>query len=253
MKVTFLGTGSSLGVPIIGCNCDVCKSSDTRDKRMRSSVLVEIDNKKIVIDAGPDFRNQMLLFNQSVQLDAILITHSHRDHIGGLDDIRPFNFLLKKNIPLFANKETINEIYQLFSYSFGQNSNGGIPRFDIFEIDNKEFFFQNIKIIPVQIFHNKPILGFRIGDIAYLTDIKSIDDKEKLKLKNVKILVLSALRLLEHSYHFSLQNALDLVKEIAPQQAYLTHLGHSLGTYSKLSTNLPQNVFVAYDGLQIEI
>lgn len=253
MKITFLGTGSSLGVPIIGCNCNVCTSTDKRDKRMRASVLIEVENKNIVIDAGPDFRSQMLLFNPAAKLDAILITHSHRDHIAGLDDIRPFNFILKKNIPLFADKQTIKEIFQLFSYSFVQNSNGGIPQFDIFEIENKNFFFQNIKITPIQIFHNKPILGFRIGNFAYLTDIKSIDDIEKQKLKNLKVLVLSALRLTEHSYHFSLQNALDLVQEILPQQAYLTHLGHSLGTYIELTNNLPTNVFVAYDGLEIEI
>ena len=252
MKITFLGTGSSLGVPIIGCKCNVCKSNDSRDKRMRASVLIEVENKNIVIDAGPDFRSQMLLFNPAARLDAILITHSHRDHIAGLDDIRPFNFLQNKDIPLFANKETISEIFQLFSYSFVENSNGGIPKFNIIEIEDKDFFFQNIRITPIQIFHNKPILGFRIGDFAYLTDIKSIDDIEKQKLKNLKVLVLSALRFTEHSYHFSLQNALDLVQEILPQQAYLTHLGHSLGTYSELSANLPSNVYVSYDGFQID-
>ncbi|MEM4134462.1 MAG: MBL fold metallo-hydrolase [Candidatus Micrarchaeia archaeon] len=252
MVITFLGTGSSLGLPIIGCNCKVCKSKDKKDKRLRASVLIEIDDKNILIDAGPDFRQQMLLYNPQAKLDAILITHDHRDHIAGLDDVRPFNFLSKKSIPVYTTESDAKSIQELYFYSFGNDDNYGTPKLNLQIIDpHRDFFFENIRITPIKIFHNKPILGYRIKNFAYLTDMKAIETAELEKLQGLDVLVVSALRIQEHSYHFSLKEAIDFIQLVKPQKAYLTHMGHGIGKHKHTSKLLPKNIFLAYDGLKI--
>ena len=252
MKITFLGTGPSLGTPIIGCNCDVCTSSDSRDKRLRSSVMIDIEDKRIIIDAGPDFREQMLKYNPETKLDGILITHSHRDHVAGLDDIRPFNFFQNKSTPVYAEKDVLREIKNRFFYSFDENStNKGVPKFDLREISIKPFFINNIKIIPIRVFHSMEMLGFRIKDFTYITDAKYISDEEIEKIKGSKTLIVNAIRKKLHYSHFNLDEALNLIKIVKPKQAFITHMAHKLGKHQDLIEILPKNVQPAYDGLEI--
>ena len=253
MKITFLGTGPSLGTPIISCRCKVCTSNDPHDKRLRSSVMIEIEDKTLIIDAGPDFREQILRFNPDAKLDAIILTHEHRDHIAGLDDVRPFNFIQNRPVRVFAEKNVIEAVKKGFSYSFTDEEQYkyGVPKFDLNEIENREFEIDGIKILPVRVFHSMPMFGYRINDFAYITDAKKIDDNEKEKLKGLKILVVNALRIKPHPTHFCLDEALSLIEELKPQKAYLTHMSHRIGLHSELLKTLPQNVLPAYDGLRL--
>lgn len=251
MQITFLGTGSSLGTPIISCNCAVCKSEDFRDNRLRSSVMVEINNKTIIIDAGPDFREQMLRFNPASKLDAVLITHAHRDHISGLDDVRPFNFIQQKDTRIYAEQNVLEIIKNQFFYSFDDENTQGVPKFELHQISTKNFEIDGIKIIPIRVFHSMPMLGFRIDDFTYITDAKIIEKQEIEKIKNTRILVLNALRDKLHPSHFNLDEALALIEQIKPQKAYLTHMSHRIGLQADLEKILPKNVFPAYDGLTI--
>ncbi len=252
MKITFLGTGPSLGTPIISCKCEVCTSRDPRDKRLRSSVMIDIDDKTIVIDAGPDFRYQMLKYNPQSKLDAVLLTHAHRDHIAGLDDVRPFNFIYNRPTPVYAEKNVLEAVKNQFFYSFDEESeNKGVPKFELNEISDKPFFIDKIKIVPIRVFHSMPMLGFRINDFAYITDAKRIEQTELNKLQNLKILVINALRIKKHPTHFNLQEALEVIEKVKPQQAYLTHMAHKIGLHSVLEQKLPENVKPAYDGLVI--
>lgn len=257
LNIVFLGTGTSQGVPVIGCDCEVCLSDDRKDKRLRSSILITSDKgTQITIDAGPDFRTQMLNANVKY-LDAILVTHAHRDHVSGLDDVRSYNYLQQCAMPIYANKYAINSIKNEFAYAFSSIKYPGLPEFDLQEIDianQEKIKIKELEIIPIEVMHFKlPILAYRIGNFAYITDAKTISDKEKEKLKGVKHLVVNALRKEEHFSHFSLQEALDLISELKPEKAYLTHLSHFLGKDKDISKELPSNVQLAYDGLKIKI
>jgi len=253
VKLTFLGTGTSQGIPIIACKCPVCLSTDKKDKRLRTSALVEVDGQTIVIDSGPDFRYQMLRANVQ-QLDAILFTHEHKDHTAGLDDVRAFNWVNKKAIDVYAEKRVQASLKQEFAYVFAEFRYPGIPQLNLIDVENKAFQINGTRILPIRAMHLKlPVFGYRIGDMAYITDANYISAEEKEKLKGLKVLVLNALRREKHLSHFTLSEALALIEELKPEKAYLTHFSHQLGFHQEISKELPENVFMAYDGLAIDI
>lgn len=253
LHLEFLGTGTSQGVPVVACDCAVCQSSDSKDKRLRSALFIEANGHKIIIDAGPDFRQQMLRIGLK-KLDAIFITHEHTDHIFGLDDIRAYNWVQKHPTDIFAEKRVQETIKRVFDYVFEENKYPGIPQMNLHLIENKPFRFNSIEVIPIRGFHHKlPVLGFRIGNMAYLTDINRITEEEKEKLANLEILIVNALRLEKHISHFNLEEALELIDEVKPKQAYLTHISHLMGLHHEINKLLPANVFLAYDGLQLDL
>lgn len=255
MQVYFLGTGTSQGIPVIGSSHPVCKSNDLKDKRLRVSVWITWDENSIVIDCGPDFRQQMLTSRCS-RLDALLFTHEHADHTAGLDDIRPFFFKQKSDIPVYASQRVLENLKRRFDYIFeNENKYPGAPSVQTFVVDNnKKFNIDGTEIIPININHgNVQVFGYRIQDFVYLTDVKTIDDSELEKLKGIKVLVVNALREEEHHSHFSLQDALDFILLIQPERAYLTHISHHLGFHEEVQKRLPENVFLAYDNLKITI
>ena len=252
MRLKFLGTGTSTGVPQIMCNCPVCQSEDIHDKRLRASVLLTIGSKNLLIDCGPDFREQMLK-NGSPMLEALLITHSHYDHVGGVDDLRPY-CTIGDGFPIYCRHDVAEDLRERVPYCFAEHPYPGVPAFNIYEINNKAFRIGVIVVLPLPVMHNKlPIVGFRIGRLAYITDAKTIDDSTIELMKGVDTLVINALRIKEHISHMSLLQALDVIKEVKPTIAYLTHLSHDMGTHSEVSQRLPENVKVAYDGLSIFI
>jgi len=260
MKVTFLGTGTSQGIPVIGCTCTVCQSSDTHDKRLRTSVMIEAKGKILVIDTGPDFRQQMLREQVHHDLDkfcvdAVLFTHKHKDHIAGLDDVRPFNFRFNRDMQVYATAQVQKALRREYQYVFAPLPYPGAPLIKLNTISkDKKFTIENIDIQPIEIMHGElPILGFRFGDFTYLTDVKTISQKEKEKIYGTKTLVLSALRRKEHHSHLTLQEALALVEALRPQQTYFVHMSHRLGTHEEISRELPGNVQLAYDGLKIMV
>ena len=253
MKVSFLGTGTSQGVPIIACSCDVCKSNDPRDKRLRSSVLIEEDGFQIVIDTGPDFRQQMLR-EKVEKLDAVIFTHEHKDHIAGFDDIRGFNWREKKPMEVYGNLQVEKALKRDFHYAFGENKYPGVPKLNLHTIDNKPFILGPLEIIPIEVMHYKlPVFGFRIGDFTYITDANYINDLEKEKIKGSRVLVLNALKKSEHISHFSLNQAIELAAELNVEKTYFTHISHQMGFHSEVSKDLPSGVELAYDELQILI
>jgi phosphoribosyl 1,2-cyclic phosphate phosphodiesterase len=254
MKITFLGTGTSQGVPVIACSCRVCSNSDLKDKRYRSSVLIEIDNRAIVIDTGPDFRSQMLA-NHVQRLDAVLFTHEHKDHVAGLDDIRPFNFKQQAPISVYASDRVEQAIKREFHYIFAEKKYPGIPEITLHKIDLEPFtLFENIQIIPIEVKHYlMPVLGFRINNFTYITDAKTIAEKEIEKIKGTEVLVINALRIESHPAHFNLDEALQFIDLIKPKKAFLTHISHLFGTHKEIEQMLPKNVYVSYDGLQFDI
>lgn len=253
MKVTFLGTGTSQGVPVIMCQCEVCKSTDPRDNRLRTSVLIEgADGRKVVIDTGPDFRQQMLRLDPD-RLDAVVFTHAHKDHIAGLDDVRPFNFFTKEDMPVYATLEVQEALKREFYYVFEAVKYPGIPRVDLHTISDQPFEVAGIPFLPVKLLHhNLPVLGFRIADFAYITDANYISDEELDKLKGLDILVINALRKDTHVSHFNLEQALEIIGYLKPNRAYLTHISHQLGLHAVEEAVLPAGVFMAYDGLSLE-
>lgn len=253
MKITFLGTGTSQGVPLIACKCEVCTSVSTKDKRLRSAIMVETEATTIVIDTGPDFRQQMLR-EQVEKLDAVVFTHEHKDHIAGLDDVRAFNFIQRKHIDVYATNRVQDAIKREFAYIFSDDKYPGIPLINLHKIDLAPFKINDIELVPIEVMHYKmPVLGFRIADFTYITDAKSITEKEKEKIKGTKVLVLNALRREEHISHFTFQEAINLAKELDVEQAYFTHISHQLGLHNAVSEELPSNIFLAYDGLKLEL
>jgi len=253
MEVIFLGTGTSQGIPIIGSDHPVCLSDDFRDKRLRVSVLISWGEYCYVIDCGPDFRQQMLS-NKVSRIDGIVFTHEHADHTMGLDDIRPF-FFRQGDIPVYAHNRVLQALKKRFDYIFAsENKYPGAPSVLENEITNTPFKLGNLNIIPINTMHNRlQVFGFRFKDFAYLTDVKTVEDKEKLKLQGVKVLVVNALRIEPHHSHFNLEEALAFIKEIQPERAYLTHISHMLGFHAEVEKQLPDNIFIAYDNLKITI
>lgn len=253
MKITFLGTGTSQGIPIIGSDHPVCLSDNQKDKRLRVSVLVQWDSYTYVVDCGPDFRQQMLNTNCKA-IDGILFTHEHADHTMGLDDIRPF-FFRQGDIPIYAHKRVIKSLKRRFDYIFEtKNKYPGAPGVAIHKIKNKPFMLGNKNIVPIKCLHNTlKVFGFRFDGFAYLTDVKTVSEKEREKLKDLKVLVVNALRIKPHSSHFNLEEALQFIKEINPEKAYLTHISHLLGFHDEVEASLPEHVYLAYDNLEITI
>ena len=254
MKVYFLGTGTSQGIPVIGSNHPVCLSRNSKDKRLRVSVWISWENHSLIIDCGPDFRQQMLSSNCQ-KVDAILFTHEHADHTAGIDDIRPFNFK-QGEIPIYAHQRVINNLKKRFEYVFETvNKYPGAPSVTTYEVvNNKSFSFGGKKIIPINVMHgNLQVFGYRINNFAYLTDVKTIEKTEINKLKNLDVLVINALRVEPHDTHFNLKEALDFVTLVKPKKTYLTHISHILGYHDEVQKELPENVFLAYDNLEITL
>jgi phosphoribosyl 1,2-cyclic phosphate phosphodiesterase len=256
VKVHFLGTGTSQGVPVIGCQCKVCQSSNPKDQRLRTSVLIQTPSVHFVIDTGPDFRQQMLRI-ACQRLDAVLYTHSHKDHIAGMDDIRAFNYLQKKPMDLYATQAVQAAIKQEFHYVFSTYKYPGIPEVKLIELENKPFQLGDETIIPIQLMHHKmPVLGFRIRDFVYITDANYIAAAEKEKIKGCRILVLNALRREKHISHFNLEEAIALADEFGAQTTYLTHISHQLGLHDAINQELSENkavIELAYDGMQLDL
>jgi phosphoribosyl 1,2-cyclic phosphate phosphodiesterase len=254
MKITFLGTGTSQGVPVIGCSCSVCRSGDPKDHRLRSSIFIETGRIKIVVDCGPDFRQQMLR-EQITSIDALLVTHGHKDHLGGLDDVRAFNYINRHPADVYTTKEVQKVIRREFFYAFEKDRYPGVPEINLHTFSNRPIEIGGVTVIPVKALHynNRYVFGFRVGDFSYLTDAKFLPEKEKMKLIGSRVLVVNALRKEVHYSHFNLREATDLIQEINPEAGYLTHISHQMGKYGQISRELPGNIHLAFDGLTVTL
>lgn len=253
LKITFLGTGTSSGVPMIACNCEVCTSTDPKDKRLRSSILVESSTTSIVVDTTPDFRTQMLR-EHVTKLDAILFTHPHKDHVAGMDDIRAFTYFQNKAMDIYANELTQEALHRDFFYIFAQDKFPGIASVNMHTVTHEPFMVGDISITPIWVLHLKmPVVGYRFGNITYITDANKIVEAEKDKIRGSEILIINALRKKSHISHFTLQEAIDLSKELQIPQTYITHISHQMGKHADVSVELPPNVHFGYDGLQLKV
>lgn len=253
MKITILGSGTSQGVPVIACHCDVCSSDDTHDKRLRSSVLIQTENTSVVVDAGPDFRQQMLRARVNT-LDAILITHTHKDHIAGLDDVRSYNYLSGKAMKVYASPSDQDEIRQEFRYAFAENPYPGVPEIELMELTTNDFHIGKLHIQPLLLMHMRlQIFGFRIGDFAYLTDVNFIPEDSMKKLHGIHTLVIDALRKKPHPSHFNLEQAISVAQHLQPERTFFTHISHLMGRHMDVQNELPEKMWLAYDGLEIEM
>ncbi|HMR83479.1 MAG TPA: MBL fold metallo-hydrolase [Niabella sp.] len=254
LQITFLGTGTSSGVPMVGCHCEVCTSHDSKDKRLRSSILIQSPRTSIVIDTGPDFRQQMLTHKVD-KLDAVLLTHSHKDHIAGLDDVRAYNYFQQKPMDVFASEATLKRVKTEFDYAFADVKYVGVPSVNLHTINDCDPFDVNdMVVIPVPVWHlYMPVLGFRTGNFTYITDANRIEPASKEKIKGSEILVLNALRKEKHISHFTLQEALALADELQIPQVYFIHLSHQMGLHHIITKELPEGRYLAYDGLKLQI
>lgn len=254
-QITFLGTGTSQGVPVIACKCKVCQSLDPQNKRLRCSVLISMNGENYVIDSGPDFRQQMLRENVDT-LSGVLFTHEHKDHLAGLDDVRAFNYIEKRDMQVYCTEQVEVALRREFHYIFDGDDYPGIPKVNLNRINKNEAIQLNdvLRIVPIEVMHYKmPVMAFRIGDFTYITDAKTVSEEEKAKIKGTKTLVVNALRKEEHISHFNLEEALAFIEEMKPEVAYLTHISHLFGKHEDIEAELPPNVFIAYDGLKVEI
>lgn len=253
LTITFLGTGTSSGVPMIGCECEVCLSADKNDTRLRSSILVQSATTTLVVDTGPDFRYQMLRENVKT-IDAVLFTHPHRDHIAGLDDIRAFNFFLRRPIDIYADSLSEEAIRRDFYYAFADNKYPGLPELLLHTITLEPFVVGDIPVTPVMVWHLKmPVMAYRFGDFTYITDANHVDEAEKQKIKGSKVLVVNALRKQKHISHYTLEEAIDLVNELQIPEAWLTHISHQMGLHAEVEAELPENIHLAYDRLKLKM
>jgi phosphoribosyl 1,2-cyclic phosphate phosphodiesterase len=253
LKVTFLGTGTSSGVPMIACSCLVCTSPDKKDKRLRSSILIESTTTTIVVDTTPDFRYQMLRIGAR-KLDAVLFTHPHKDHIAGLDDVRAFNFFQGVGMPLYGNSMTLDAVMRDFAYAFADKKYPGVPELELNVITLDPFFIGDIPVTPIHVWHLKmPVYGYRFGNFTYITDANRIDENEKAKIRGSKILVVNALRREKHISHYNQDEAVQLVQELQVPEAYFTHISHQLGRHKEVEQSLPAGIHLGYDGLSLQV
>jgi phosphoribosyl 1,2-cyclic phosphate phosphodiesterase len=253
LKITFLGTGTSSGVPMIACNCVVCTSSDRKDKRLRSSILVQSSRTSVVVDTTPDFRYQMLRENVT-HLDAVLFTHPHKDHVAGLDDVRAFNYFQEQPMQVYANQMTIDALMREFAYAFADKKYPGVPNLELNPIDLEPFSIGDIPIVPVMVWHLKmPVFGFRFGSFTYITDANRIEESEKEKIRGSRIIVINALRKERHISHYALSEAVALAKELDVPEAYFTHISHQLGKHAEVEASLPVGIHLGYDGLTLHV
>lgn len=253
MNITFLGTGTSQGIPMIACDCPVCNSNDPRDKRLRTALMVEAHGERIIIDTGPDFRAQMLK-HQVKSISGVLLTHEHYDHIAGIDDLRSFNFAMHAQMHIWAENRVIETLYKQFAYVFEKNKYPGTPNLALHSLNIEPFKIGKLEIIPIRLLHYKlPVMGFRIGNMAYLTDVSCLPDEEYSKLENLDLLIIDALRMKPHISHFNLEQALEVINKLNPKQARLTHISHSLGKHIEVQKLLPSHIRPAYDGLMLKI
>jgi phosphoribosyl 1,2-cyclic phosphate phosphodiesterase len=253
LDITILGSGTSTGVPLIGCDCEVCTSNNPKNKRLRTSIKISSPNTTVVIDTTPDFRYQMLR-TSTTHIDAVVFTHPHRDHYAGLDDIRPFNYFSKKSMAIYANELTQIAIKRDFYYAFEKDKDAGLPEMILHTIKKDAFTIGDIPFIPIQVMHREmPVLGFRIGDFTYITDANFIPETEMEKIKGSKVLILNALRKETHPTHYNLEQALTVVASLDIPQVYFTHFSHQIGLHDEVEASLPKGIHLAYDGLQFSI
>ncbi len=253
IKIQLLGTGTSTGIPMIGCNCDVCKSVNSKDNRLRSSILVQSATTTLVVDTTPDFRYQMLRTN-TTHLDAVVYTHPHKDHMAGLDDIRAFNFFSQKSMDIYANSLTEEAVRRDFYYAFTETKYPGVPELNLITIDETPFFIGDISVQPILVYHHKmPVYGYRFGDFTYITDANRIEPDQLEKIRGSKVLVLNALRKEDHISHFTLQEAVDIALELAIPEVYFTHISHQLGLNDNINQELPPHIKLAFDGQIISL
>ena len=253
ISIEFLGTGTSQGVPVIACDCQVCKSNDPHDRRLRTSALVRTGGSNLLIDAGPDLRQQMLRSNVR-ELDAVLLTHEHMDHVAGIDDLRSFNFSQQRAMDIYANAATITAVKRMYHYAFAEERYPGTPELRLHEIGEGPFTIGNVPIVPIEVMHYKlPVLGFRIGGLAYITDAKSIAESELRKLRGVDVLVLNALRQKKHISHFNLEEAIALVGKVEPRRALFIHISHLMGLHEEVAAHLPKGIELAFDGQVVQV